>query len=54
MTVCAQFYRSVLCSVSLMSLGGLFFSEGISREGNCVEEAGEPGPEEREKTLVMV
>lgn len=49
MMACTQFYRSILCSVWLMSLGGLFFSEGRSREGKCVEEIGEPGPGERER-----
>ena len=51
---CTQIYRSTLCSVWLVSLGGLPFSEGRIREGKCVEEAGEPGPGEAENSSYSI
>lgn len=54
MMTCTHIYRGTLCSECLLSLEGLPFPEGRTREGNCVEEAGEFWPGEREKTLVTI
>lgn len=51
---CTHIYRSILCPVWLVSLGGLPFSEGRTREGKCVEEAGEPGPGETENSSYSI